>query len=132
VLALVDLGQCLVADIPTLNGPIPPTNLNNIKFGKARPSQFQHPGIWHSHEDLERMRNGVLQNQQPWASAFERFSADSYSLSSYTMQGPKPVISRGSISNYSSFTNDARAAWQNSVMWYITRDQGHWRASRPC
>jgi hypothetical protein len=72
------------------------------------------------------MRNGVLQNQQPWASVFERFSADSYSLSSYTMQGPKPVISRGSISNYSSFTNDARAAWQNSVMWYITRDQGHW------
>jgi hypothetical protein len=33
----------------------------------------------------------------------KNFSADSYSLSSYTMQGPKPIISRGSISNHTSF-----------------------------
>jgi len=72
------------------------------------------------------MRNGVLQDQQPWASAFKQFSVDKYSLPNYTMQGPHPVISRGSINNYSSFTNDARAAWQNALMWYITRDQDHW------
>lgn len=36
------------------------------------------------------------------------------------------MLSRGSISNYSTFTNDARAAWQNSLMWYITKDQAHW------
>jgi len=75
------------------------------------------------------MRNGVTQNQDPWASAFKNLSADSYSLSSYTMQGPKPIISRGSISNYTSFTNDARATWQNAIMWYITRDQAHWDKS---
>lgn len=115
-----------MSDVPGLNGPIPPTNLNNIKFGKTRPSQFQHPGIWHSHDDLERIRNGVRQKQEPWLSAYDRFSVDSYSLSTYTMQGPKPVLSRGSISNYSTFTNDARAAWQNSLMWYITKDQAHW------
>lgn len=126
LVTLVGVGQCLVADVPGLNGPIPPANLNNIKFSKTRPSQFQHPGIWHSHDDLERMRNGVLQNVQPWASAFQEFSVDTYSLSNYTLQGPKAVISRGSISNYSSFTNDARAAWQNALMWYITRDHDHW------
>jgi hypothetical protein len=65
------------------------------------------------------MRNGVTQNQDPWASAFKNSSADSYSLSSYTMQGPKPIISRGSISNCNSFTNDARAAWQNAIVWYM-------------
>lgn len=124
--ALAHFGSCLVADVPGLNGPIPPTNLNNIQFGKTRPSQFEHPGLWHSHDDLERIRNGVEQRKEPWSSAFKQFSVDSYSLANYTMQGPKAVISRGSISNYTTFANDARAAWQNSLMWYITKEQGHW------
>lgn len=42
------------------------------------------------------------------------------------MQGPHPVICRGSCSNYTSFTHDARAAYQNALMWYITRDDAHW------
>ncbi|KAI3482466.1 hypothetical protein L1887_54889 [Cichorium endivia] len=41
------------------------------------------------------------------------------------MKGPFPVISRGSVSNYTSFTSDARAAWQNALMWYITGDDAH-------
>ncbi|GLI81032.1 hypothetical protein PoHVEF18_009401 [Penicillium ochrochloron] len=45
------------------------------------------------------------------------------------MQGPHPVISRGAISNYTSFANDARAAYQNAIMWYITKDQAHWDRS---
>lgn len=118
--------MALVSDVPSLNGPIPAVRPDSIQFGKRRTSDFQHPGIWHTHEDLERMRNGVVQGREPWASAYEAFSNDSYSLSTYPMQGPKSVLSRGSVSNQTSFTNDARAAWQNSLMWYITKDQSHW------
>lgn len=42
------------------------------------------------------------------------------------MQGPKSVICRGDCSNYTAFSNDARAAYQNSLMWYITKNQSHW------
>ena len=42
------------------------------------------------------------------------------------MQGPKKVLCRGPCSNYTSFSNDVRAAYQNSLMWYITRNQSHW------
>lgn len=42
------------------------------------------------------------------------------------MQGPASVICRGSCTNQTTFQNDARAAWQNSLMWYITKDQDHW------
>lgn len=42
------------------------------------------------------------------------------------MQGPKSIICRGSCSNYTTLTNDARAAYQNSFMWYITKNQSHW------
>ncbi|GAC75879.1 hypothetical protein PANT_18c00103 [Moesziomyces antarcticus T-34] len=117
--------NALVRDVPGLNGAIPPTNLANVKFHKRRPADFQHPGLWHTHEDLERMRIGVANQLEPWCSAFANFSADVYSSSSYKMKGPFPVISRGSVSNYTSFTSDARAAWQNALMWYITGDDAH-------
>ncbi|KAM0493449.1 hypothetical protein ACHAP8_009276 [Fusarium lateritium] len=45
------------------------------------------------------------------------------------MKGPYAVISRGSNSNYTSFANDARAAYHNAIMWYITKDQAHWDRS---
>jgi len=62
------------------------------------------------------MRNNVLGGVEPWKSTYDSFSNDSYSLSTYTMRGPFPVISRGGVSNYSSFTSDARAAYQNAIM----------------
>ena len=39
------------------------------------------------------------------------------------------MICRGACSNYTSFTNDVRAAWQNALMWYITKNQSHWDRS---
>ena len=43
------------------------------------------------------------------------------------MKGPHPVLYRGPKgSNYTDFSYDARAAWQNALMWYITRKQSHW------
>lgn len=42
------------------------------------------------------------------------------------MQGPRAVLCRGGCSNYTTFTKDTRAAYQNALMWYITREQGHW------
>lgn len=69
----------------------------------------------------------MLEKKEPWASAYDQFRVDSYSQANYTIQGPKAYLSRGLISNYTTFTNDVRAAWQNAIMWYITKDQGHWQ-----
>lgn len=115
-----------ISDLPLVNGPVYPVDTSRVKFAKDRPGDFEHPGIWHTHEDLERIRNGVLEEKEPWATAYEIFRNDSYSQADYEMEGPYPVISRGEESNYTSFSNDVRAAWQNSLMWYITKDQGHW------
>ncbi|KAJ5802531.1 uncharacterized protein N7503_004981 [Penicillium pulvis] len=122
-----------VNDIPGIYGPLPAVvvaNIDNINpYLKKSPGDFAHPGLWHSHEDLERIRNKVLSNKDPWASTFANFSTDTYSLSNYTMQGPHSILSRGKISNYTSFAHDARAAWQNALMWYITKEQAHWDRS---
>lgn len=83
---------------------------------KKRTSEFVHPGLWHSHEDLETMRTNVLNGVEPSSSAYQTFANDSFSLSTYQMQGPKAVLSRGSITNITSFQSDARAAYQNALM----------------
>ncbi|RAH58816.1 chondroitin AC/alginate lyase [Aspergillus piperis CBS 112811] len=117
----------LVQDVPSLNGPV--MMVPDTPGSKNRTNQFQHPGLWHSHDQLELMRTNVLNGVEPWASAYTRFAQDPYSNASYEMQGPYPVISRGQISNYTSFHDDSRAAYQNAIMWYITRNQSHWNRS---
>lgn len=120
-----------VGDIPGIWPPFYPLDPNPYytdvsPYLKQKTGDFVHPGIWHTHSDLELIRNNVLAGVNPWASAYAQFSIDSYSLSNYTMQGPYQYLERGVISNYTSFTNDVRAAWQNALMWYITKDQAHW------
>ncbi|KAL3454411.1 chondroitin AC/alginate lyase [Aspergillus insuetus] len=117
----------LVGDVPGLNGPVPyvPWTAGQKKV----PSDFVHPGLWHSHDDLETMRTGVRDRKEPWISAYEQFVNSSFSQSTYKMQGPYAVISRGTVSNYTSFADDARAAYQNAIMWYITKDQAYWDRS---
>ncbi|KAI8682190.1 Alginate-lyase domain-containing protein [Fusarium keratoplasticum] len=116
--------EALTSNVPALNGPV--ISPQNLPGAKKRPGEFVHPGLWHTHDDLERIRNNVKSEKEPWKTAYKAFSTDKYSLSTYAMQGPKPVICRGPCSNYTSFTADTRAAWQNALMWYITKDQAHW------
>lgn len=118
-----------VQDIPGVLGTVPsliPNRRDITPYLKSRPSTFVHPGMWHTHSDLERIRVNSLAGKEPWASSFKAFRLDKHSQSNYTMQGPKSIISRGAISNYSSFADDVRAAWQNALMWYITKDNAHW------
>jgi hypothetical protein len=80
--------------LPILNGPIPvvPQNDPDMKRG---PGEFIHPGLWHTHDDLERIKKGVENQEEPYASAFEKFSANEFSqanvsiyLASHNPNGP--------------------------------------------
>ncbi|WP_025763486.1 carbohydrate-binding protein [Dyadobacter tibetensis] len=89
---------------------------------------FIHPGIWHKRSDLDRMKHMVKANKDPWKSSFDQLVLDS--KSSYTYQVQKNP-SNNSLSREnpcdqcSQFESDARAAYLNSLMWYITEDQRH-------
>ena len=105
-----------VTNTPHLNGPIFPVVPQSVPGAKRSAGEFVHPGLWHTHSNLETIRNNVLNGVDPWKSAYEQFSIDSYSQANYTMRGPAAVLSRGTISNYTSFTSDVRAAYQNALM----------------
>jgi len=105
-----------VTGTPQLNGPIFPVIPQSVPGAKRSSADFVHPGLWHTHSDLETIRNNVLNGVDPWKATYEKFSIDKFSLANYTMRGPNPILSRGTISNYTSFTSDVRAAYQNALM----------------
>lgn len=70
--------------LPILNGPINPI-ANQLPGAKTGLGDFVHPGLWHTHDDLERIRNGVLQGQDPWKTAYQNFSTDSFSQASVSL-----------------------------------------------
>lgn len=66
--------------LPVLNGPIPvvPQDDPDMKRG---PGDFVHPGLWHTHDDLERIKTGVEDKREPWSSVYEKFRDDKFSQS---------------------------------------------------
>lgn len=70
--------------LPVLNGPI--GTVSQIPGAKTRVGDFVHPGLWHTHDDLERIRNGVNHGLDPWKTAWTNFSKDSYSQATVSHQ----------------------------------------------
>jgi len=76
----VSLSTGSLNGLPVLNGPINP--VGNVNGAKTRVGDFVHPGLWHTHDDLERIRLGVTNGLDPWKTAFVNFSTDSFSQAS--------------------------------------------------
>ena len=63
--------------LPVLNGPVaiyPP-----VTGSKSQLGDFIHPGIWHTHDDLERIRLGVQNHTEPYYTAYQNFSRNEFS-----------------------------------------------------
>jgi hypothetical protein len=92
-------------------------------------TRFRHPGILHTQEDLDRMRKMVLSGAEPWASGFQKLKGHSQSSADWKVLGPFESAVRGpSYSRHRTELDlDANAAYQNALMWCITRDEAHAR-----
>ncbi|MEO5914387.1 MAG: alginate lyase family protein [Luteolibacter sp.] len=100
----------------------------------VRGQGFVHPGVIHTQADLDRIRTKVAANEQPWASGYAAFSADSRSSSTYSMQGPASFIRRPAAGEtayfLSQWENDCGAAYQNAIRWIITGNTAYATKSR--
>lgn len=95
--------------------------LFTIATGNAQ--GFIHPGILHSKEDLQRMKEAVASKQQPVYSGYQLFIENPASQYTYKMQGPLVMVGRNPTVGASAYDNDANAAHQNAVRWAITGDK---------
>ena len=93
-----------------------------IMIGVVTAQTFIHPGLLHSKEDLERMKMEVANKENPIYSGYQLFIQNPVSQSNYKMQGPLAMVGRNPTVGQANYDNDANAAHQNAIMWYITGD----------
>lgn len=90
---------------------------------------FVHPGLLHTREDLDRMRQQVAAEKDPWKSGFEKLRDDAQSRPDYKLRGPRAAVTRetGNVDGNDQMIADGNAAYQNALMWCITGQESHAR-----
>jgi hypothetical protein len=100
---------------------------------EARPTTaiavFVHPGLLHTQADLDRMRQQVAAEKEPWKGGFEKLRADAQSTADYKLRGPRAAVTRetGNMDGNNQMISDGNAAYQNALMWCITGQESHAR-----
>lgn len=91
-----------------------------ISFNTYSQREFVHPGVVHTTEDLERMKNNI--NVEPWKTGYEILLDEQGASLDYTMQGPFARVDRNG-DNFGEFNNDMDAVYHQSLQYYITGDE---------
>ncbi len=91
--------------------------------------EFVHPGILHTSEALNRIKNRVSEQKEPWKSGYEIFSKDPRASFQYKTNGPYEFVSRTGTQtgepnlHKKEFEDDCLASYYNAVQWVITGDK---------
>ena len=90
-------------------------------------ADFVHPGLLHTRADLERMRAGIAKGEGTIFAGFEVLKASGYAQADYRMRGPLRSWGRGrgSSGRQGEASSDATAAYENALMWALTRKSAH-------
>lgn len=93
---------------------------------RAAPA-FQHPGILHTREDLQRIKTMLQQGREPWLGGFQKLKLHAPSSGSYKMRGPFERVVRGPGEELrrAEMDADANAAYENALMWCLTGEEAH-------
>ena len=84
---------------------------------------FIHPGLLHSREDIARMKEAVAKKRGPIYEGFKVLEQSANAKADYKMRGPVEEWGRAPNINTGIAQSDAKAAYQNSLMWAITGKQ---------
>jgi len=100
--------------------------------GQARDVDFVHPGIAHSQEDLEFIKEQLAADRQPWSDAWEELESSTYSSLRWKA-APRAHVQRGPSNNpdigSTEFLRDGLAAYTHALHWALSGDQAHARKS---
>jgi len=93
--------------------------------GSLTAQSFNHPGLLQGMEDIERIRKGIAEKQEPLYSGFLVFQSHPQSQYTYQMRGPMSMIGRNPTIGQESYDSDANAAYQNALMWALTDNKAY-------
>jgi len=95
----------------------------------ANKKMFIHPGILHTQKDFEYMRKLINDKTDPAYGSYLLLKEHKFSQADYRIEGPFSVISRDGEFGYTKLKmeSDFHAAYQNAIMWMLTKDEVHAR-----
>ncbi|KAJ8121982.1 hypothetical protein ONZ43_g1703 [Nemania bipapillata] len=101
-------------------------------YAVATAAAFNHPGLLHTADDLARVQDKVNNAEEPWITAWELLTANSHAQLTYQAR-PQTAVYRGSdgvhSENYPILYNDAHAAYQLAIRWWVGGDSAYADAS---
>ena len=129
--AIDAMAQELLAAIQGLAEPLP-TFINNTG------TQLVHPAISSSPQELLRVRQHILNKDQPWYGYYTNFAASGFASKSYAIRNDKNPSAdfdhlepNYSYDSYSTslfngpMTQDATAAYYQAIMYFMTGDPAY-------
>jgi hypothetical protein len=83
---------------------------------------FVHPGLLHTRADLDRMKEQVARQAEPWWGGFRKLRDHPQSRADWKPRGPFETVVRGpkESRHVAELARDANAAYQNALMWAVT------------
>lgn len=103
-----------------------PSKILTLTATASAAAGIVHPGLLHTDDDFNRIREYVESGDEPWATGWQKLLA--HTDADYT-PSPNPVVCRGSVEwcdqNYPTFYRDVHAAYANAVRWRISGDASY-------
>ena len=88
---------------------------------------FVHPGLLHSQEDLNRMKQLVIDRVYPAMGSFQLLCEQPGAKADYVVKGPFEHMARDGqyAATKAPGESDCNAAYYNALMWNITKEKAH-------
>ncbi|MEL0579948.1 alginate lyase family protein [Pectobacterium punjabense] len=104
----------------------------NVGHAAANDKAFLHPGMLYTQADLERMKAGVDNKQDPWYTDWQLLQSHYLASATYSVT-PKAVVYRndptnGSVGN-GELQNSASAALSLAIEWAVTKNPAYANAA---
>ncbi|MFJ8715545.1 alginate lyase family protein [Streptomyces violaceus] len=95
-------------------------------------TQFTHPGLLHTVDDIARMKAAVAAKESPVYDGYLALAAHARSKSTYTVQNTGQITSwgRGPTNFQNQAVADSAAAYQTALMWCVTGERAYADKSR--
>ena len=95
---------------------------------KEQGTEFAHPGVAHSAEDIAFVKQKIESKQQPWFNALRLIKRSRRASLDYE-PSPREHVERGPYNDpnigSSEFSDDAKAAYVHALLWAIEGDEDH-------
>lgn len=91
-------------------------------------AEFVHPGVLHSQEGVDFVKEKIAAKEEPWASAWSELKQSRYASLRWRAV-PSPHVERGPYNDpnigSSEFSSDSRAAYTHALHWALSGEIAH-------